>query len=67
MEDTEMLGHTAFQSIDESQQGLAISSDFHNGPLSVIIPLGIWGVIAVLWLMIAGIWVTYCNYRYGDE
>jgi len=44
---------------------LAISSDFHNGPLSVIIPFGIWGVIAFVWILGVGFWVLFRNYRYG--
>jgi len=68
MEDTELMGRdTAFHSIDESQQGLAISGDYHSGPLSVIIPFGIWGVIAFLWILFAGLRVMHCIYRYGDE
>jgi len=68
MEDFEFMGmDTAFHSVDASQQGLALSSDFHNGPLSVVIPFGIWGVIAFLWLIFAGLRVVHCNYRYGDE
>jgi hypothetical protein len=68
MEDFEYMGiDTAFHSADESQQGLALSGDFHNGPLTVVIPFGIWGVIALLWLMFAGLRVAYCNFRHGDE
>ncbi|MGH7940077.1 MAG: O-antigen ligase family protein, partial [Limisphaerales bacterium] len=50
---------------DASQQGLALASDYHNGPLSVILPFGIWGVIAVGCFFISGLWVTYRNYRYS--
>jgi hypothetical protein len=68
MEDFQMMEReTAFRAVDESQQGLALAGDYHNGPLSVIIPFGIWGAIAFLWLTIAGMQVMYCNYRYGDE
>jgi hypothetical protein len=68
MEDTELMGQdTAFHSVDAGEQGLAVSGDYHNGPLSVVLPFGIWGVIVVLWLMIAGMRVMYNNYRYGDE
>ncbi|HLX96614.1 MAG TPA: hypothetical protein VKU37_12790 [Verrucomicrobiae bacterium] len=45
---------------------LALAEDFHNGPISVLIPFGIWGAIAFLWFIAAGIWVVYRNYRYGD-
>jgi len=57
---------TAFKAFDAGEQGLALAGDYHNGGLSVIIPFGIWGVIAFLWLMAAGFWVAYRNYRYGD-
>jgi len=40
--------------------------DYHNGPLSVIIPLGIFGAIAFVWLMVAGLRVLYQNYQYGN-
>ena len=68
MEDFEFMGtDTAFHSVNESQQGLALSGDYHNGPLSVVLPFGIWGVIAILWLMFAGSRVMYDNFRHGDE
>jgi hypothetical protein len=43
-----------------------LSSDFHSGPLSVVIPFGIWAVLAWLWFWAAGFWVVWRNYRYGD-
>ena len=68
MEDFQFMGRdTAFQSVDASQQGLALAGDYHNGPLSVVLSFGICGVIAFLWLMLAGLRVVYCNFRYGDE
>ena len=36
-------GATFQHTIDASQNPLALSSDFHSGPLSVVIPFGIWG------------------------
>ena len=66
-EDYQLMGRdTAFQSIDPAEQGLAISGDYHSGPLSVILPFGIWGVIAFLWLLIAGVWALHHNRLYGD-
>jgi hypothetical protein len=32
----------------------------------VVIPFGIWGVIALLWFWIAGWRALWKNYRYGD-
>ncbi len=52
---------------DPSQDPMALSYDYHNGPLSVLIPFGIWGGITVLWFLAAGLRVTYCNFRYGDS
>ena len=47
-------------------QGLALAGDYHNGPLSVILPFGIWGVIAFVWFLFAAFGVLHANYRYGD-
>lgn len=66
-EDFEMMGQdSSFKSIDAGQQALALSGDYHNGLLSVILPFGIWGMIAFFWFMIAGLHAMYCNFRYGD-
>jgi hypothetical protein len=46
-------------------EGLALSDDFHNGPLTILIPLGIWGAIGFLWFLFAAARVFYANYRYG--
>lgn len=48
---------------DESAK---LAGDYHNGPLSVIIPLGIFGVIGFLWFLIASFRVLLNNYRYGE-
>jgi hypothetical protein len=44
-----------------------LAGDYHSGPLSVIIPFGIIGSVAFLWVLIAGFRVLYWNYRFGDE
>jgi hypothetical protein len=43
-----------------------IAGDYHNGPLTLLIPLGIWGAIGFLWFLGAGFRVLLRNYRYGD-
>jgi hypothetical protein len=45
---------------------MKLVGDYHNGPLSVIIPFGIFGAIAFAWLLVAGIRVVYQNYQFGD-
>jgi hypothetical protein len=51
-------------SADESWAALA--GDYHNGPLSVIIPFGIWGVIGFIWFLAAAWKLLYRNFKYGD-
>lgn len=50
----------------QSAEVAMLAGDYHSGPLSVIIPFGIWGVIGWIWLIVAGIRALYSNYRYGD-
>ena len=52
---------------ENDTQGVAeLAGDYHNGPLSVIIPLGLFGVIGFLWFLGAGISVLYRNHKFGD-
>ena len=53
--------HSAFA----ENEDMALSDDFHNGPLSIVIPLGIWGIIGFLWFLFAAAGVFYANYRYS--
>jgi O-antigen ligase len=50
----------------ESYEFYITTSDFHSGPLSVLIPFGVFGCIAFLWFLGAGWWALWCNYRNGD-
>jgi len=45
---------------------MTLAGDYHNGPLSLIIPFGIWGVLAFLWFVIAASKVLWRNYKFGD-
>jgi hypothetical protein len=47
-------------------EGSMLSGDYHSGPLSAIVPFGIWGAIAFLWFLYASIKALYQNYLYGD-
>lgn len=42
-----------------------VAGDYHNGPLSVLVPFGIWGAAAFLWFCLAGLWVLYKNWKNG--
>lgn len=43
-----------------------IAGDYHNGPLTLIIPFGIWGVLAFLWFCLASLRVLVRNLKFGD-
>ena len=62
----EMGGNTTFKVIDAANQPLALSHDVHNGPLSIILPFGIWGILAWLWFWAGILYVLLRNYKYGD-
>ena len=52
--------------IARGTESFELVGDYHNGPLSVLLPFGIFGAIAFVWLMVAGLRVVYQNYRFGD-
>ncbi len=43
-----------------------VSGAYHSGPLTLVIPFGIWGVGAFLWFVFASLKYLYRQYRYGD-
>jgi hypothetical protein len=70
-DDYSMIGNGTFAGLqsshlDAAEAALAISGDYHSGPLSTLMPFGIWGAIGMIWLMLATTFVVYRNYRYGD-
>jgi hypothetical protein len=42
-----------------------ITGEHHNGFLSVTIAFGVWGLAALLWLLGAGVWVLWRNWKHG--
>jgi hypothetical protein len=54
-----------FQSSSDGT-GAELAQDYHSGPLSLIIPLGIFGTIGFLWFLGAGFRLLIRNYRYGS-
>lgn len=48
-----------------SYEVAAFAGDYHNGPLSVVIPFGLYGVVAFGWFLAVAIRVLYQNYRHG--
>jgi len=58
--------YAASVSPESGYEGSMLAGDYHNGPLSILIPFGVFGALAFLWLLYAGSKVLYSNYRYGD-
>ena len=46
--------------------GAALAGDYHNGPLTLIIPFGIFGVIGFGWFIVAAFRYLHHNFRFGD-
>jgi hypothetical protein len=66
-DDLYMAQYSMMRGFSSAWEGAATAGDYHNGPLSVLIPFGIWGLAAFGWLIIAGAWYLYRNYRDGPE
>ena len=58
-------GNEQYQ-IGRGLEATELVGDYHNGPLSVILPFGLFGAIAFAWLLVAGIRVVYHNHLFGD-
>jgi hypothetical protein len=43
-----------------------LAGDYHNGPLSVLIPFGIWGTAAFAWFLVSCLRMLRQHLRYGD-
>lgn len=50
---------------NESFHWAMVTGDYHNGPLSLLIPFGIWGVLAFGWFCVASLRYLYHNYQFG--
>jgi len=58
--------HGSSHGFGPSYNWALVSGSYHSGPLTLIIPLGIWGFGAFAWFAIASIRYLYRNYRQGD-
>ncbi len=64
-DDVYLVGESTWRGLVTSWEGSALAGDYHNGPLSVIIPFGIYGLVAFVWLVAAGVKYLHRNYRDG--
>jgi len=52
--------------LSSDHDAILLNGDYHSGPLSVIIPLGIFGTIGFVWFLVAAGRYLYRNHRFGD-
>lgn len=57
--------HSSIGRGGDAIEGFELVGDYHNGPLSIVLPFGIFGVFGFLWFMVASIRVLYKNYKFG--
>jgi O-Antigen ligase len=51
---------------DSGHDAFVAAGDYHSGPLSILIPFGIFGALGFAWFFVASIKVLWRNMRYGD-
>ncbi|MFN0069655.1 MAG: O-antigen ligase family protein [Limisphaerales bacterium] len=52
--------------LHKSYEFALISGNYHHGILTLIIPFGIWGLLAFLWFVTASFRALLANYRFGN-
>jgi hypothetical protein len=51
----------------DSAQLTILTGDYHSGPLTTLIPFGVWGGLAWLSVLIASGRALYLNHKYGED
>ncbi|HVM47504.1 MAG TPA: O-antigen ligase family protein [Candidatus Acidoferrum sp.] len=64
--DLYLAGQSANRFQADALDPTIVAGEYHNGPLSLLIPFGIYGVIAFVWLLVAGGRTLHQNAKYGD-
>jgi O-Antigen ligase len=65
-EDMNMLAQAQQFGTANSYEGSEMAGDYHSGPLSIIIPFGLFGVAGFIWFLSASVKVLRENYLFGD-
>ncbi len=61
-----LLQDASLRGYGTAQDVAMFAGDYHNGPLSVVIPFGLYGVAAFLLFLGVALRVLYRNHRFGD-
>jgi hypothetical protein len=62
----QMAGFNEYLGYGLSSEWAILSGEYHNGPLSVLIPFGLWGGLAFGWFLLAGARRLWWFCRFGD-
>jgi hypothetical protein len=62
----ELAIHGSSHGFGPSYSWALLSGSYHSGPLTLIVPLGLWGFAAFVWFAIASIKYLYRNSRVGE-
>jgi O-antigen ligase len=60
-----LLFESARRGFTRGYETSLLAGDYHNGPLSVLVPMGIWGLLAFVAFLIAATRLLWRNHRYG--
>jgi hypothetical protein len=61
-----LMSEAAKRGVAQDVDVTMISGSYHSGPLTLIIPLGVFGAAAFVWFAVASLIALCKNYRYGD-
>jgi hypothetical protein len=61
-----LVEESSIRGYANSHDAAAFVGNYHSGPLSLVIPFGVYGVATFVWFLGAAIRVLYRNHRYGD-
>jgi hypothetical protein len=64
-DDLFLTQESTYRGLAARWEGAATAGDYHSGPLSILIPFGIWGLAAFVWLLVAGGRFLSGNFRHG--
>jgi hypothetical protein len=67
VDDSALIDQARIGGYIKSYEGAMLAGDYHSGPLSLIIPFGLFGVGAFAWFLIASVKALRQNYEYGDS
>jgi O-antigen ligase len=58
---------SARRGLAKDYEGAIVAGDYHSGPLSILIPFGIFGLVAFLWFVFASIRLLYRNHVFSED